>query len=193
MLPTSAGVEPATSWSPVGRRIQLSHRGRLSNCVAHTVAFYSTKLINNLNNNLRRFTEYSTRLHVFLAKTDQTARILPTWKRFRSTDSLEYWSHCAHVQCTGWSESSRAHMQSWIHYLITFSMLWTNSSDDKLMIFFLFFRETRIWSFKFQSYFLGKIWKLFQSVVSWNFHPPCKVIREWNNNSGNFESVNLNR
>ena len=28
MLPTSAGVEPATSWSPVVRRIQLSHRGR---------------------------------------------------------------------------------------------------------------------------------------------------------------------
>ena len=28
MLPTSAGVEPATSWSPVGRRIQLSHRDR---------------------------------------------------------------------------------------------------------------------------------------------------------------------
>ena len=31
MLPTSAGVEPATSWSPVGRRIQLSHRGRPGN------------------------------------------------------------------------------------------------------------------------------------------------------------------
>ena len=28
VLPTSAGVEPATSWSPVGRRIQLSHQGR---------------------------------------------------------------------------------------------------------------------------------------------------------------------
>ena len=28
MLPTSAGVEPATSWSSVGRRIQLSHRGK---------------------------------------------------------------------------------------------------------------------------------------------------------------------
>ena len=27
MLPTSAGIEPATSWSPVGRRIQLRHRG----------------------------------------------------------------------------------------------------------------------------------------------------------------------
>ena len=29
MLATSAGVEPATSWSPVRRRIQLSHRGPL--------------------------------------------------------------------------------------------------------------------------------------------------------------------
>ena len=28
MLPISAGVEPTTSWSPVGQRIQLSHRGR---------------------------------------------------------------------------------------------------------------------------------------------------------------------
>ena len=27
ILPASAGVEPATSWSPVGRCIQLSHRG----------------------------------------------------------------------------------------------------------------------------------------------------------------------
>ena len=43
MLPTSAGggggggggVEPATSWSPVGRRIQLSHRGRLFWRVSH--------------------------------------------------------------------------------------------------------------------------------------------------------------
>ena len=30
MLPTSVGVEPATTWSPVGRRIQLSHRCRLT-------------------------------------------------------------------------------------------------------------------------------------------------------------------
>ena len=28
MLPTSAGVESATSWSPVGWRIQMNHRGR---------------------------------------------------------------------------------------------------------------------------------------------------------------------
>ena len=34
MLPTSAGVAPATSWSPVGRRIQLSHRGRLLDLIS---------------------------------------------------------------------------------------------------------------------------------------------------------------
>ena len=33
MFPTSVGVEPATSWSPVGQRIQLSHRGRHGNNV----------------------------------------------------------------------------------------------------------------------------------------------------------------
>ena len=32
MLPTSAGFEPTTSWSPVGRRIQLSHRGQHIRC-----------------------------------------------------------------------------------------------------------------------------------------------------------------
>ena len=35
MLPTSAGVEPATSLSPVGRRIQMSHRGRLKSSVMY--------------------------------------------------------------------------------------------------------------------------------------------------------------
>ena len=39
MLPTSAGVEPATSWSPVGRRIQLSHLGRLCLLCCFTVVF----------------------------------------------------------------------------------------------------------------------------------------------------------
>ena len=39
MLPTSAGVEPATSWSPVGRRIQLSHRGRQISINTHFMKF----------------------------------------------------------------------------------------------------------------------------------------------------------
>ena len=39
MLPTSAGVEPATSWSPVGRRIQLSHRGWLRYNSFHAIPY----------------------------------------------------------------------------------------------------------------------------------------------------------
>ena len=40
MLPTSAGVEPATSWSPVGRRIQLSHRGRQLSIILTSLIFH---------------------------------------------------------------------------------------------------------------------------------------------------------
>ena len=43
MLPTSAGVEPAPSWSPVGRRIQLSHRGRL-NAEGNQSCMHSTQM-----------------------------------------------------------------------------------------------------------------------------------------------------
>ena len=47
MLPTLAGVEPATSWSPVGRRIQLSHRGRHISDVAYiNVTLYKLIIFN---------------------------------------------------------------------------------------------------------------------------------------------------
>ena len=46
MLPTSAEVEPATSWSPVGRRIQLSHRGR--RCMLHYCSRMDYSLIQSL-------------------------------------------------------------------------------------------------------------------------------------------------
>ena len=47
MLLTSAGVEPATSWSPVGRRIQLSHRGRHISDVAYiNVTLYKLIIFN---------------------------------------------------------------------------------------------------------------------------------------------------
>ena len=45
MLPTSAGVEPATSWSPVGRRIQLSHRGRQETICMKCQILFSKKNI----------------------------------------------------------------------------------------------------------------------------------------------------
>ena len=74
---------------------------------------------------------------------------------------------------------------------LTLTMLCANSADDKLMIFFLFFLENRIWHFmqnvsfwkigsdiscrqfawSAESYFQEKIWKVFQNVVCWNFYP----------------------
>ena len=68
--------------------------------------------------------------------------------------------------------------------ILTSSMLWEDSADDKLMIFFLFFLENRIWHFmlwrqfawSIKSHFLGKIRKIFQNVVCWNFYPACKVL-----------------
>ena len=45
-MPTSAGIEPATSWSPNGPRIQLSHRGRPSYIsVCSLSVLYSSKFI----------------------------------------------------------------------------------------------------------------------------------------------------
>ena len=54
MLSTLAGVEPATSWSPVGRRIQLSHRGRPEQ--------YSIIRIQQANNTFEQFDWLKTNL-----------------------------------------------------------------------------------------------------------------------------------
>ena len=48
MLPTSAGVEPATSWSPVGRRIPLSHRGRPMKLSVETLLYTILFFLYNL-------------------------------------------------------------------------------------------------------------------------------------------------
>ena len=49
-----------------------------------------------------------------------------------------------------------------IKFVLTFTTLWANSADDKL-IFFLLFLENRIWNFmqivNIKSSFLGKIRK----------------------------------
>ena len=70
--------------------------------------------------------------------------------------------------------------------VVTLTTLWADSSDDNLMIFFLFLLENRIWHFmqivtfgdawSVKSYFLRKIKKIFQSVVCWNLYPACKVL-----------------
>ena len=49
MLPTSARVEPATSWSPVGRRIQLRYRGRQETICMKCQILFSEKIKKNIS------------------------------------------------------------------------------------------------------------------------------------------------
>ena len=52
---------------------------------------------------------------------------------------------------------------AYLHIFTHNTMLWADSADDKLMIFFIFFLETRIWYFM-QIVFLGDI--VFQILFS---------------------------
>ena len=69
MLPTSAGVEPATSWSPAGRRIQLSHRGRL------LVYIRVNDIVRNINSSIRLFAD-DTSLYIIVENPQSAARSL---------------------------------------------------------------------------------------------------------------------
>ena len=71
-----------------------------------------------------------------------------------------------------------------VNSVLTFTTLLANSADNKLVIFFLFFPENRFWYFikivsigefaqNIKNCFLGKIRKIFQTVVCWNFYPEC--------------------
>ena len=72
MLPTLAGVEPATSWSPVGRRIQMSHRSRLSfsisPCYAVLIKMPCTLLIISQSDYLIQVVD--TNLHTMINSAD---------------------------------------------------------------------------------------------------------------------------
>ena len=58
---------------------------------------------------------------------------------------------------------------------LTLTLLCVNSADDKLVIIFLYLLEKRIWHFM-QIVSIGKIRKIVQNVVCWNFNPACKVL-----------------
>ena len=62
---------------------------------------------------------------------------------------------------------------------LTFTSLLTNSADDKLLRFFLFFPEKMIWHFMqiVKTCFLGKVRKQFQFVVCWKFYPECWICK----------------
>ena len=57
-------------------------------------------------------------------------------------------------------------------------MLWADSADNKLMIFFLFFIGNRIWHFMqiVWSYFQGKRRKIFPNVICWKFKPSMQCV-----------------
>ena len=71
---------------------------------------------------------------------------------------------------------------------LTFTPLWANSADDKLMILILFFSKNRIWHFMqtvsigdslhemTKSVFWEKYKKIFQYVECWKFYPECFSI-----------------
>ena len=51
--------------------------------------------------------------------------------------------------------------------MLTFTILWANSAEDKLLIFFLFFQENRIWHF---MQIVSIIYEEFQNFLSENFY-----------------------
>ena len=74
-----------------------------------------------------------------------------------------------------------------MQFKFTITSVWAKSAVDKLMIFFSFFPENRLWHFmqivskrrqfawNVKAYFLGKRRKIIQNVC-WKCHPACKVF-----------------
>ena len=106
-------------------------------------------------------------------------------------DSLE-------MPCQGTSNEYPQHMFLWrnkknintfwmkklpCQSLLTFTTLWVNSKNDKIMIFFLFFPENRLWYFMWivspgdnlheilKPIFCKEIRKSLWRVPWWNFYP----------------------
>ena len=79
MLPTSAEVEPATFWSPVGRRIQLSHRG-LSRLVHsfNRLVYSFTRLVGSLTKLAHSFTRLA---HSLIRLVQSFARLVHSLTR----------------------------------------------------------------------------------------------------------------
>ena len=60
-------------------------------------------------------------------------------------------------------------------FILTFTNLWANSADHKLMIFFLLFPRKQVENLHEISKpdFWGKVRKIFPFVVYWKFYPEC--------------------
>ena len=141
MLLTSAGVEPVTSWSPVRQRIQLSHRGRRV-CVvirSNTVSVPSTLTFTTLWANfadeklMTFFLFFSENIITFHAKCPLET-ICMKCHLFSGKNKKKYLRVCVVIRSNTVSVPST----------LTFTTLWANFADEKLMTFFLFFSENII-------------------------------------------------
>ena len=68
-----------------------------------------------------------------------------------------------------------AELTDW-YTVFTFTPLRANSAGDKLVTFFVFFPENKIWHVN--SCFLGKIRKILQYVVCWKLYPECLALQK---------------
>ena len=88
-----------------------------------------------------------------------------------------------YVSCTEKKNKKTVVIASYI--ILTLTVLCANSADEKLMIFLLFFPESKIWYFiqiisvgdnlhvMSNPIFWEKLRKSIQNVICWNFYPAC--------------------
>ena len=85
-----------------------------------------------------------------------------------------------------WKKNKKTKKKTHTH-VITLYMLWANSADDKLMLFFVFFfkkigydtscklSSSETICIRCQILFSRKVRKIFQNVVCWNLYLACKL------------------
>ena len=126
MLTTSAGVEPTTSWSPVGRRIQLSHRGRLVVVVVEVLLVFLLLLLLLISRNIRKLTFWNVRTTKY--KSVCASAQSYSSMRFLHGEKLHLWlSELCLVNilirlCECWSESSLIYKGTFSNVKILFHL-----------------------------------------------------------------------
>ena len=64
----------------------------------------------------------------------------------------------------------------YIDKYIAFTPLWANSADDKLVLFFLFFPENRLWHLKQRVSLEDSLHEMLQPIFWWNYGKYFKML-----------------
>ena len=72
--------------------------------------------------------------------------VAPKKRKFDPTVEIKYWYRC---QSRAYEILNKYSVQTYSFYYaqLTFTTLWTNSAGSKLMVFFSYFPESRLWHF----------------------------------------------